>query len=274
MRWNVLAGVVRLATLLAIALVAVLASADPKTAEYVEQLRRNDDYRVRTQAALALGVSGDEAALQPLCAALGAEGHVAVKVAVAAALGRLGKPAGLPCLKDALAKESVASVKAQIQKSVATLEAIAIANGPPPPPGPDSRFYVAIDVTNKTARKPDEVEALVRGAIQAKLLGSPGFAVAPRGETPAQGGSIVKAKKLKGFFLLAAVEAPVYDGATLTQVVRVSAWTYPGKSLTGEFSQRLTQSDTPTVDVQSETALMKQCAESAVAAFQQRVSQM
>jgi hypothetical protein len=271
MRWFVSAG----AAALAVLSVAGPARSDaPTTASNVAQLRSNDDYRLRTQAALALGASGDDAAVAPLCAALADDVNVAVKVAAAAALGKLGKVAAIPCLDATSSKDVPASVKSQATKSLAAIRSAVAANGPPPPPGPEAKFYVAIDVTNKTSRKAEEVEALVRGAIQAKLLAAKEYAVAPRGETPAQGGTIVRAKKLKGFYLLAAVEPPVYDGSSLTQVVRVSAWTYPSKALTAEFAQRLTQSDTPSADPASEVALMKMCAENAIAAFQQRIAQM
>ncbi|MFT3771945.1 MAG: hypothetical protein QM820_41595 [Minicystis sp.] len=78
----------------------------------------------------------------------------------------------------------------------------------------------------------------------------------------------MKSKKLKGFFLIATVEPPVYGGGDLSQVVRVSMWTYPDKALQGEFAPKLTQSGTPKGDTQSESMLMKMCAENAVETFQ------
>jgi hypothetical protein len=244
------------------------ASADPRTSYLVDQLKTNEDYRVRTQAALALGASADDAAVQPLCDALGIDSNVSVRVAAAAALGKLAKPAGLPCLKTAEAKESAPSVKAQIQKSISTLAGGGgSAGGAPPPPGPDAKFYVAIQVTNKTTRPTPEIEGIVRSAMQAKLLGKKGYAVAPKSETTAQGGTIVKGKNLKGYFLIATVEPPVYERGTLTQVVRVSMWTYPGKALQGEFSPKLTQDGTPKTDIPSENTLMKMAAENAIETF-------
>jgi hypothetical protein len=244
----------------------VAAWAESRTDTLAAQLRTNDDYRVRTQAALALGASGDERAVTPLCEGLG-DSNVSVRVAAAAALGKLAKPAAAPCLKVASAKESSASVKAQIQKSLAAVEGGASADAPPPP-GPDAKFYVALQVTNKTGRSSADVDALVRSAVQTKLLARPGYAVAPRGETVAQGGQIVKSKKLKGFFLMATIEAPTHDGANLTQVVRVTMASYPAKSLQGEFAPKLTWSDTPKGDVASENELMKMCVESAIETFQ------
>lgn len=252
-----------------------LAHAQSRTAQLATQLRTNDDYRVRTQAALALGASADEAAVKPLCDGL-VDSNVSVKVAAAAALGKLGKPSGLACLKAAGSKESAAAVKAQIEKSIASLStsgASAPTSGPPPP-GSDTKFYVAIQVTNKTSRPAAEIEGIVRSAIQTKVLAKSGYAVAPKTETVAQGGQIVKNKNLKGFFLLATVEPPVYEGGNLTQVVRVSMWTYPGKALQGEFAPKLTQSGTSKGDTQSENLLMKMCIENAVATFQKVAASM
>ena len=241
---------------LAFTLVPASAVAQRNTSQLAQQLRSSDDSRVRTQAALALGASGDDAAVKPLCDALG-DSNTSVKVAVAAALGKLAKPAALPCLQKAEPKESAPAVKSQIQKSIASIKAGGAGGPTPPPPGPGTKYYVAIEISNKSGRPESEVEALIRSTMQSKLLAKSGYAVAPKGESPAQGGKIVNSKKLKGFYLIATVEAPIYQGGNLTQVVRVSMWTYPGKALQGEFAPKLTQSDTPKKDKESEDILMK-----------------
>jgi hypothetical protein len=249
-----------------------VARAQSRTSFFIEQLRSNDDYRVRTQAALALGASGEDIAVQPLCGAL-RDSNVSVKVAAAAALGKLAKPSGLGCLQAASRTESAPSVRAQIQKSISALEAGSGGSGGTPSVG-GAKFYVAIQVTNKTTRSGADIDSIVRGAMQARLLSRAGYAVAPKSETPAQGGQIVKGKGLKGFFLLATVEAPAYSGGSLTQVVRVSMFTYPEKSLQGEFTPKFTQSDTPKGDVQSENTLLKMCAETAIDNFQKVTAAM
>ena len=261
---RVLRALLLVATLVLLTFSALDARAASSVAELAAQLRGSDDFRVRTQAALALGASGEESAVQPLCGALASDANPSVKVAAAAALGKLGKKSALPCLRSALGRETVASTKAQIEKSIAALDAPAA----PPPPGADTRFYVAIQVTNKTGRPAAEVDAIVRAAMQDKLLAKKGYAVAPKSEAVAQGGQIVKSKKLKGFLLIATVEPPAYAGGDLTQVVRVSMWSYPDKALQGELAPRLTQSSTSKGDTQSETLLMKMCAETAVESFQ------
>jgi len=265
-------ALVLLATL-AIALLSNISMADERTSKLVEQLKSAEDYRVRTQAALALGTSSDDAAVKPLCDALG-DSNVSVKVAAAAALGKLGKPAGVPCLQKAEAKESTPAAKTQIQKSIASLKAGGGGAAAPPPPGADTKYYVAIEISNKSGRPEAEIEPLVRAALQAKILAKRGYAVAPKGETVAQGTKVVNGKKLKGFYLIATVEPPLYQGGNLTQVVRVSMWTYPGKALQGEFAPKLTQSGTPKADVQSENVLMKMCVENAIDTFQKVVASL
>jgi hypothetical protein len=133
---------------------------------------------------------------------------------------------------------------------------------------------VAIEVTNKSKRKLDDVDSIVRSAMQSKLLRKTGYAVAPKGESSAQAGKIVTSKKLAGYYLIASVEPPVYDGSNLTQVVRVSMWTYPTKALKGEFAPKLTQSDTPAPDLEGEKTLIKMCVESAVDTFAKVVASM
>lgn len=259
-----------IASALGAALLPATARAEAKVSQLIEQLKTSDDYRVRTQAALGLGASADDGAVRPLCDAL-SDSNVAVKAASAAALGKLGKPAGLPCLKAALARETAPAVKTLTQKAIATLEAAGsgrVAAPPPPPPAADAKFYVAIQITNKTARPAADVDADVRAAMQDKLLAKKGFAVAPKAETTAQGGQVVKSRKLKGFYLVATIEPPVYAGGDLSQVVRVSMWTYPDKALQGELAPKLTQSNTSKGDTQSEILLMKMCAENAIESFQ------
>jgi hypothetical protein len=271
MRRALTALVLGLSALLALVLLPRIASADPRTGYLAEQLRTNDDYRVRTQAALALGASGDDAAVDPLCVGL-RDSNVSVRVAAAAALGKLAKPAGAPCLKAALAKEGSASVKSQMKKSLASLESGG-GGGSGVEPGPGTKYYVAIQITNKTKRSDGEIDAVIRGAMEAKLRAKAGYAVAPKGEPTSKGGQIVKSKKLKGYFLIATVEAPVRSGGNLTQVVRVSMFTYPDKSLQGEFAPRLTYEGAP-AGTASEDELLKMCIENAVETFQKVAASM
>src|SRR5580700_4151660 len=87
---------------LALVLLVVLSPrplrADARTEFLIGRLRA-DDFRVRTNAALSLGQTGDVAALAPLCTALSASSDV-VRQAVVAALQKLAAPGAMSCLKD------------------------------------------------------------------------------------------------------------------------------------------------------------------------------
>src|SRR5262249_55396813 len=79
------------------------ATADSRTEFLIERLR-SDDSRVRTNAALALGATNDEAAVQPLCGALTDASEV-VRQASAVALKRLLRPSAVDCLKRRVSAE-------------------------------------------------------------------------------------------------------------------------------------------------------------------------
>lgn len=248
-----------------------VAWADARTTFLADQLRTDDDFRVRTQAALALGASADAAAVKPLCDGL-KDSNTSVRVAAAAALGKLGKPGASACLESALKSEKAPSVKKQIETSIARLKGGG--GSAPPPPKPGDKYYVAISIKNNTKRPNTEVEALVRAHLQKELLAATGFAVAPSTETATEGGKVVKSRGMTGYYLLATVQAPKYEGGNLTQVVQVSMWTYPDKALKGEFKPKLTQSGTPSEDRASEDMLMKMCVENAVKTFKKVVASL
>lgn len=250
------------------ALVALLgfagtAFAQPKLSDLIDQLKNNDDYRVRTQAALALGASGEDGAVSPLCSAITSDSNVSVQVASAAALGKLGKPSGLTCLQGLQGKISQASVKAQIEKSIASLQG---SSGGSSAPGAGTKYYVAIQVTNKTNRSASDIDSVVRSAIVAKLQGKGGYAIAPKSETPAQAGSIVKGK-MKGFKLVVAVDQPVYSGSDVGVTLHVSMFDYPNSALKAEFTPKGSTEAQGKDDKEGEKLIIKDCAERAADSF-------
>jgi len=259
------APLLRYAFVLLTALAPALARADAASvATLIRQLKTGADDRVRAQAALGLGASGDGAVVRPLCDALRDRGPT-VRTAVAAALGKLRDPDAVPCLEAAKAKETTPAVKGQIEQSLVLLAATGAA-GAPPPAGSETKYYVALEIKNNTSRSADEIEALIREAMQNKILEHKAFAVAPRGETPIQGAKIVKAKRLKGFLLVVTVEPPVYAKDKLSQPFRVSVWSYPDKSLKRDYP---TGASTPAAkpDRAAEDILLNACVEDSVTAF-------
>jgi hypothetical protein len=256
----------------AVALIAVLlvnpVHAAPKVEDLAKQLS-SDDFRVRTQAALALGASGDSAAVKPLCGAL-KDSNQTVRLAVVAGLGKLGRDEGAKCIRAAKPEEKDAAVTQSMDKA---LDNIAL-GGDPPLPGAAAKYYVAIQVVNRTNRSQLEVEGIVRRALSAKLLSNSANAVAPRNESNQQATNIVNARKLKGYVLSASVEPFSYAGGNLTVVLKVSMSTYPDRSLKAEFSPKLTQKDTPKEDAAAERVLVKMAAENAADSFTKVVASL
>jgi hypothetical protein len=254
-RWGWLARVALAASTLLVG--ASSASADPRTEFFVKQLKTSDDFKVRTQAALALGASGDADAIAPLCGAL-SDANSAVKVAAAAALGKLGKAEGTPCLKTAKAKEKDQSVLTTIEQSLAKLpspeEAVI---------GASTKFYVAIQVTNKTTRSDGDIEKVVRTAAAGKLQGAAGYAVAPKSETAAKSGEICRGKKLKGLLLLTSVEAPVYANGKVSISFNTTIWTYPDKSLKATINGKRSTDAQGSPDIEGENLLIQAASEDA-----------
>ncbi len=267
-RWS---RTVALAVLVACAvtLLAAPTLAQKTTAELADRLRNASDFRVRVQAALALGASKSSDAVQPLCDGLD-DTNATVRSAAAAALGRLALTSGLPCLKKKAGSEANSSVKTQIQQAITKIESGGGSSGAAAskPPDASSKWYVAVGTTkNKSDRDNAEIDTIVQTALRKGLAAKDGVAVAPPTETAAQAGGVIRKHHLAGYFLQTTVEAPRYEDSKLTVTVRVTMFTYPNKALQGEFAPRLTQSGTPTKDKASEDDLIRMAVERAVAKF-------
>ena len=89
-------------------------------ATLVRVLNGNADFRVRVQAAFALGNTRDERAIPPLERGL-RDGNPAVRAASATALGRIGSSRALPALQRAR-RDSSAAVRLQVERSVRNIE--------------------------------------------------------------------------------------------------------------------------------------------------------
>lgn len=244
------------------------ATAQSRFAFLVDQLRNATDFRLRTQAALALGGSDEPLAVDPLCQALD-DSNDSVRSAAAAALGKLKNPGGASCLKSHLEDETNASVRSVMERSSQLLEGGGGAkSNKPRPPGATDSYYVAIGpVTDKTGRSDKSVGDMVAVSMQDKLLSLSGFAVAPSGESPAVAKRVLGKFSLKGFLLQTRVEPPRANGGGLTVEVRVTLWTYPGRALQGEFSPKLTMSGASIGDRDSEDNLIKMAVERAIESF-------
>src|SRR5687768_4200938 len=89
-------------------------------ATLVRTLEGHRDFRLRVQAAFALGNAQDAASVSPLERALH-DANPAVRAAAATSLGRIGSPRALPALRRALTDGS-AAVRLQVVASIRALE--------------------------------------------------------------------------------------------------------------------------------------------------------
>jgi HEAT repeats len=233
----------------------------------IYNLASSDDFRVRTQAALALGASKSERAVGPLCSAL-SDANTTVRAASAAALGRLGQRAGQPCLEKRLGVESSDVVKATIQKALDIIKSGG-AGGAEPAFVADTRFYVAIGkTTDKTGRGSAEVDTIVRAAMTAKLGQTAGFLAAPNGETLADAKRrLGKHPGVKAFFLSPGVSLPDYANGNLKIKIEIAMLSYPEKNLIGSFSVNLTEPGVSPGSTENENELIRMAAERAVDKF-------
>jgi len=229
-------------------LISTTAFAKPTVAELAERLRNATDFRVRVQATLALSASKSDDAVTPLCEGL-EDSNATVRSAVAAGLGRLKKQPGIACLEKRAKAETNASVKSQIERSISQIKGggqSSLARAP----DASTKWYVAVAETrNRGSRSSSEIDAIVQAAIRKALLAQQGMAVAPSGETVAQAQAVLQNTKVQGYIL------------------KPTMFTYPNQALQGEFSPKLTQSGTPSEDIESENELIKMAAERAVARF-------
>jgi HEAT repeats len=235
-----------------------------------------DDFRVRTNAALALGQTGDDAAIAPLCGAL-ADSSTVVRQAVAVALERLAKPASVGCLKDRLAAETSDAVKRQIAKALGAAQSSAAPDSSGSGSGAsparvvaNAKFYVALSpIANQTGRPDDEIARVVGGSVRGKLDELGGFQVAPDKESPDQARAAIAKRKLKGYYLALRVEKFDYSDGNLRVRVKIAVFSYPGKDLRGEVPAGLTQTGVSPGDKAAEDNLLQMAAARAVDLFVQ-----
>lgn len=245
------------------------AQAQDKVTKLAKQLRSAEDFRVRTQAALALGASKSKSAVKPLCDGL-EDSSATVRAASAAALGKL-KKGGKSCLEKQLDDETSKSAKASIKKAIALLDAAA-----EPTITASTRFYVAIGkVVDKSGRKGKSIEKLVRESMAKAAENLEGYAMAPDGETEtAAKKRLAKHKQLKGFMLSPKIAAPRYADGSLSVKIEVAILTWPGKNLKGSIPVKLTQQDVSEKDESSEDELIKMASERAIEKFAQNVERI
>ena len=231
-----------------------------------------DDFRVRTNAALALGASNDDAAVPPLCGGLGDPSEV-VRQAVAVALKKLARPSSSDCLKKRQAVEANSSVKLQIQRAIEAIDAAGGGGGGgggAPPTVSGAKYYVSISpIANQTTRPSAEIERLVHDAVAAKLAALGEYQLAPPSESNADAKAAIASRKLKGFYLGVSVDKFDYSDGNLRVRVKIAVSSYPGKDLRGEVPAAATLPGARPGDKGAEDQLMGVVAARAAELFAQ-----
>jgi hypothetical protein len=224
----------------------------------IDNLRSGSDFRVRTQAALALGASKTERAVQPLCAAL-ADSNTTVRAAAAAALGKL-QLGGAQCLEARVKTESSATVKSAIQKAIELVR-----GGGEPVFRSDTKFYVSIGkTTDRSGRSGEAVDRIVRAAM-VSASGPLGIVIAPVNETAVDAKRrLAPHKSVKAFYFAPRVSPFEYVDGNLKVRLEIAFFTYPDKSLIGNFAVPLTQQGVSPGDTTSEDELLQMAAERAM----------
>jgi len=254
----------------AFVLFAAGARADDRTTFLARNLK-SDDFRVRANAAVALGATNDEAAVQPLCGVL-SDSNDLVRSTAAAAIKHLAKPSAVGCLKARLAVESVDSVKLQLTRAIESFEGGGgggTDDGPPKQVA-NAKYYVSISsITNNTGRPQGEIDRVVLGAMKAKFESLGNVQLAPKVETPDAARAVMQRRNLKGYYLSVAVAAFENTPQGLKVTIQLSVASYPGKNILGSMGPNATMPGTRSGDHGSEDTLLQATATQAVQAFSQ-----
>jgi hypothetical protein len=269
-----------LALVMAFALFALPAHADSRTDFLIGRLA-SDDFRVRTNAALALGATNDDAAVRPLCGALDDASEV-VRQASAVALKRLLKPGSVPCLKKHLDSEKNDSVKLQISRAVEAIEAQSGATTQDDPGGgggdapkqvSGAKYYVSLaPITNNSSRPQADVDRIVGNAVRAKLEALGQYQVAPGKESADAARAVMQKRKLKGFFITLSLDKLDYGQDGLKVTMKVVVFNYPNKAMQGMFDKWKLMPGVRPGDKSAEETLIAATAAAAIDTFAQNAA--
>lgn len=243
-----------LAVMLCHAVWAAPTRADARTDFLMKMLTSSSQFRVRAQAALALGGNADPVVIAALVRALKKDAHPAVRVASVTALERCDDGDARAALKEAVRDRDL-TVRAAAKRAVAT-EAVATtpAISPPsresrePEPGAasagSSLYYVGVGVPAS------QVSALSSSALQGlrehlahEVVQIAGVRLAPLNESQRDAERALRAQKLTGYYLdssVTKVETKA-DGSIRAQV-SIVVGTYPGRDIRAMLSGAATVS--------------------------------
>ncbi len=235
-----------------------VAAADARTDFLVKMLTSSTQFRVRTQAALALGAQPPAPDItQALTKALSDE-HPAVRAASASALERIKDASTLTALRAAQ-NDSDASVRAAVKSAIDAMApksspAVAAASGASSsssssgtskPVGTvgNATYYVGVGVPGSQVGLSAPALRALREHVVRQVTQIEGVVVAPENEDNRAAQKVIGASKLVGYFVDSSVtniEARP-DGSVRAQV-SVIIGTYPGRDMRAMLSGAATVS--------------------------------
>jgi hypothetical protein len=236
------------------------ARADQARLNFLAGKLKDDDARVRTSAALALGASNEDGAVDPLCGSLSDREEV-VRQAGAVALKRLNRSKSLDCLKARANVESNEAAKIAMTRAI---EAISSGGegggggGGEIKENPNAKYYISLStVANQTGRAQTDVERIVINSIRHKLDAAGNVQLAPGAEPADHAREVMKKRSMKGFYLAIAVDKFEYADGNLKVKVKIGVFNYPNKALLGEMNKTLTAQGVSNGDRMSEDRLLE-----------------
>jgi len=214
----------------ALGLLAVApARADERTDFLIRMLATSDQFRVRAQAALALGTRPNEASVQRALTGSLRDAHPAVRAASASSLERLQDPQALVALRP-LQRDRDEAVRAAVERAITTLERSLIK---PPDRGQEpATYYVAVGTPTAQSGLSGPTLRSLREHVVRYVDGLSGVRIAPEGEAQGAASTVLRSQHLVGYYLDSSItkieEKP--DGAVRAQV-SVIVGTYPGRAM-------------------------------------------
>ena len=247
-------GYVHAAVVAACLCFASVAAADARTDFLIRMLSSSAQFRVRTQAALALGGQQQAATVtQALAKALSDE-HPAVRAASASSLGRLKDPSAIAALRSAQSDRD-SSVRQAVRGALDSLGTVAptVATKPSSSsssspsgsyaPSGTATYYVGVGLPGSQVGLSVPALRGLREHVVKEVTQMEGVRLAPENEDKKVAAKVIGSAKLVGYFVdssVTKVEARP-DGSVRAQV-SVVIGTYPGRDIRAMLSGAATVS--------------------------------
>jgi hypothetical protein len=208
---------------------------DPRSTYLIKLLQGSSQFRVRAQAAISLGaIEGSSSVVVNALATALRDTHPAVRAAAATSLGRVGDTSVLAALRP-LERDLEEPVRQAARSTIARLQSGPHAPEPsltPTPVGPPLYYVQVAEPATRVTELDKRALAEARTFIRRRLGQIEGVRLAPDSETAQAAEQVLKAQRLKGYYLDSSIVSIEQKpgGETRAQVSIIVA-TYPGRDM-------------------------------------------